>query len=232
MKNLLDELHKLNDEKYEVSNDFSKKVISKINKDKKIIVLKRVTSVAAVACIAVFAVILTNKLGYLDRIKEAAEGISFNSSSMSISSVENSAPVRDEISVQEEKAYGTTNTEIANEESIEYDSYAQDEMIFDNVQEPSMKNEEPIMQEESIAQNKTIEAMDISRTFSKQMNLNDYISDIHEALNNNNIENNIISETEIEIFTDDINRVYDVIENYTDAKLELSDDKIILKVEY
>ncbi len=231
MKNLLDELHKLDDEKFEVSNDFSKKVISKINKGNKIIVLKRVTSIAAVACVAVFAVVLTNKLGYLDRIKEAVEGISFNSSSMTVSSAESVSPIREAVVEQEEKAYGTTNIETANEESVEFDSYAQDEMIFDNVQEPSMKNAESIMSEEAITQNKANEAMDVSRTFSKQMNLKDYINDIHDALNDKNIENNIISETEIEIFTDDINRVYDVIENYIDAKLELKEDKILLIVE-
>ena len=231
MKNLLDELHKLNDEKFEVSNDFSKKVVSRINRGKKIIVLKRVTSVAAVACIAVFTIILTNKLGYLDRIKEAAEGITFNSSSMTMSSIDNSAPVADEISMQEEKAYGIANTEIATEESIEFDSYAQEEMITDNVQEPSMKSSESIMPEEAVAQNKAVEATEVNRTFSKQMNLKDYLNDIHEALNSKNIENNIISDTEIEIITDDINQVYDVIENYTDAKLELKEDKILLIVE-
>ena len=64
------------------------------------------------------------------------------------------------------------------------------------------------------------------------MKLDDYISDIHKALNDYNIENEIIADNKIEIHTNNINQVYDVIENYTDARLELNDEKIILVVEY
>ena len=60
MKNLIDELHGLNDDEYKVSADFSKRVMKKIRKDKNRNKLNYVISLASVGVVACLAVVLFN----------------------------------------------------------------------------------------------------------------------------------------------------------------------------
>lgn len=60
MKNLVEELHKLDEYQYDVSADFSKKVMHKIQKSKKINKFNNVISFASIGAVACLAVICIN----------------------------------------------------------------------------------------------------------------------------------------------------------------------------
>ena len=232
MKNLLDELHKLDEVEYSVSNDFSKKVVSKINKGNKIIVLKRVTSVAMVACLAGFAVFMTNKLGILDRINKASSNsMSLSMDSMTMmESIDVDEKTQGEIKKEEMMLEGVATEAVDELEELPLENYADERTTKELPKQASEPQSVPEVV--NSVNDSLIVAKSAARTYSKQMKLDDYISDIHKALNDYNIENEIIADNKIEIHTNNINQVYDVIENYTDARLELNDEKIILVVEY
>ena len=128
MKNLLDELHKLDEVEYSVSNDFSKKVVSKINKGNKIIVLKRVTSVAMVACLAGFAVFMTNKLGILDRINKASSNsMSLSMDSMTMmESIDVDEKTQGEIKKEEMMLEGDATEAVDELEELPLENYAEE----------------------------------------------------------------------------------------------------------
>ena len=52
MKNLIDELHALNEEEFEVSASFSKNVMKKIKRKNNVVIFVRVASVLSCACLA------------------------------------------------------------------------------------------------------------------------------------------------------------------------------------
>lgn len=218
MKNLLDDLHKLNDEDFEVSKDFSKKVMSKINKDKKITILKRATSVVAVACVLGVVIMVSNKLGLKERITNTASRKENVVQSMQATDSE------PEIVVQSKQATGSEidNTSIV-KETVLYDNY-ETEQASANIESNEIINEAPVLYENAE------EGMSLRKTYSKQMNLEDYINEIHKKLDDNKIENKIISDTQIEIYNSDVNTIYDLLEIYVDINLELNDEKIILTV--
>lgn len=220
MKNLLDELHKLDEEEFEVSKDFSKKIVAKINKDKKIVVFKRVTSIVAVACVATFAIVLTNKLGYLDRLKDLAN------SSINLSSMESANSIDTGMAVQEEKQ------EILQEVPQLQAEFKKNEE-FDELNETNEVSEisESLEYEDAVVMNSAdIAFRNATKTYSKQMKLDDYINEIHQALTDNGIKNEIISNYEIKVESENINSIYDIIENYTDVLLDFSGDIVILRV--
>ena len=69
MKNLIDELKELDKEEYKVSEDFSKNIIKSIKHDAIIAKIKRITSLASVACVLVIVVIIANNNGSFNSLK-------------------------------------------------------------------------------------------------------------------------------------------------------------------
>lgn len=223
MKNLLDEIHKLNEEEFQVSKDFSEKVINQINRDKKIIVLKRVTSVAAVACVLVCVFVIGGKIGLMDRVVNSAqealdinqmsagEGISLNSASSekAIESEQALEEASESFNVAMSSAPALFEESTENSKSDEIGRAINEETIFDDAYTAT-------------------NSLGATKTYSKQLLLKDYINEIHELLNDNNIENTIINETQIEINSTDVTKLYEILEMYVDIELELKEDKIIL----
>ena len=110
MKDLLDELKKLGDEDYKVSPNFSKNVMKEIkkqNRNKKIIY---VTSIASVACVLGISILFVNRSGLLIKnssyeVTERAESLSssYPTSDKEIESTNGSAMIYDTVdNVQEE----------------------------------------------------------------------------------------------------------------------------------
>lgn len=92
MKNLIDELHKLDEYEYNVSSDFSKRVMKNIKKDKTSNKLGYVISLASVGMVACLAVILFNnsniKTNFDNNMK--AESQIYNSGMYDLASVDSS----------------------------------------------------------------------------------------------------------------------------------------------
>ena len=74
MKDLLDELKKLDDEEFKVSPDFSKNVMKEIKKQDRNKKIMYVTSIASVACVLGISVFLVNRSGMLSStVNQASE---------------------------------------------------------------------------------------------------------------------------------------------------------------
>ncbi|MBR6253464.1 MAG: hypothetical protein IKR04_06490 [Clostridia bacterium] len=202
MKNLLDELHNLDEEDFEVSKDFSKRIITKINKDKKITLFSRVTSLVAVACVAALAVFVGSKFGFLDRVNSLVS----NSSSQ----------------MAEERTPATgIETQVEDEQPM-----VQKQLQKNDVFDEYRAFEESVTEESAFSDN----VVTASKTYSKQMSLDDYIRDIKQALDENSIEYEVISNTEIEVYTSDMESLYGIIDNYPDVQLELIEDRTLLRI--
>lgn len=146
MKNLQDELKKLDNEEYKVSKDFSKNVIKSIKHENILLRIKSIASLASVACVLVVAVIYANKSGLIvsltskqaDEIIPSYNGqVSLDSDGLTEEASRNPAydksssegyNIQSNIAADENKKFENNNQESAKaveavEESIFFDNY-------------------------------------------------------------------------------------------------------------
>lgn len=106
MKNLIDELHNLDEYEYKVSSDFSKKVMKEIKKNKNTNKISNVISLAsfgAAACLAVVVFANSNLIGRFGAKNESADSINQSELNMAYyDSLGNYATNDSEMKIQEE----------------------------------------------------------------------------------------------------------------------------------
>ena len=106
MKNLIDELHTLDEYEYKVSPDFSKKVMKEIKKNKNTNKISNVISLASfgvAACLAVVVFANSNMLGRFGAKNESADSINQSELNMAYyDSFGNYATNDSEMKIQEE----------------------------------------------------------------------------------------------------------------------------------
>ena len=278
MKDLIDELHKLNREEYKVSEDFSKRVIKKIKRDNTYKVIKYVASLASAACVLGLSVFFANKSGVLDRVKDAFGRSNLAQSAISSENLINSANYMQDNYETKADEYNTdesvieTDNEIlqVTEEINEKNSVLNDnkkteekseekpttekieavhddpagekkDLVIKDVEasdksegnvgsvNASKENEETNSKDESIIMSATGNVAEESRTYAKQLNKDDYLKDIIEKLKANKYE--VSSKDDgIEINSDDIKAIYDLLEEYTDVVIIYNDGTILVKL--
>lgn len=81
MKNLIDELHKLDNENFEVSKDFSKNVMKRIKKEKHLNTFNYVVSLASLGIVACLAAVLFTNTDIKNRFLDLTERLNYNNSS-------------------------------------------------------------------------------------------------------------------------------------------------------
>ncbi len=152
MKNLIDELHKLDEFEYTVSSDFSKKVMTKIKKDKtsnKISYVISLASVGMVACLAVFMFSNTNvKVGFDNKESEnqtyntgkydlSVADVMLDNSSMSDSNKKESHELKTEL-----RAEATNNSVLEKEKDSNKDSLKNEANIMELVSDNSLNQDD------------------------------------------------------------------------------------------
>lgn len=147
MKNLIDELHGLNNDEYKVSEDFSKRVMKKIRKDKNRNKLNYVISLASVGVVACLAVVLFHNSSLKSNVfnfnKNKAESANLMKQSTSVynlteeeASMENDKAYRDlensDIETDKNDMYSTlnmANKELEKETSLGDNSYITEDKL-------------------------------------------------------------------------------------------------------
>lgn len=147
MKNLIDELHGLNNDEYKVSEDFSKRVMKKIRKDKNRNKLNYVISLASVGVVACLAVVLFHNSSLKSNVfnfnKNKAESANLMKPSTSVynlteeeASMENDKAYRDlensDIETDKNDMYSTlnmANKELEKETSLGDNSYITEDKL-------------------------------------------------------------------------------------------------------
>lgn len=127
MKNINEELHRLNRYEYNVSEDFSKRVMKRIQKDKFSIKLKRVIPFASLTVAACLIVMVYTKVGVDDGIKMNAISTNFSSEELekessnldSISSYDEAQVLPNEKSNGMQEMYKVTEDAIQGNERAE-----------------------------------------------------------------------------------------------------------------
>ena len=108
MKNLIDELHGLNNDEYKVSEDFSKRVMKKIRKDKNRNKLNYVISLASVGVVACLAVVLFHNSSLKSNVfnfnKNKAESTNLMKQSL-VAGTSMYNLTEEEASMEDDKAY-------------------------------------------------------------------------------------------------------------------------------
>ena len=108
MKNLIDELHELNNDEYKVSEDFSKRVMKKIRKDKNRNKLNYVISLASVGVVACLAVVLFHNSSLKSNVfnfnKNKAESTNLMKQSL-VAGTSMYNLTEEEASMEDDKAY-------------------------------------------------------------------------------------------------------------------------------
>jgi len=251
MKDLIDELHKLDNEEYKVSADFSKKVMRQIKKENRFKMIKYVASLASVACVVGLSFMLIKNNGLADRIlkagqsEDAMQASTYNSNlnSSDINKKENDTSfeyleenkVRMPNDSESEKVSSDANYELStpatsiqglndsSNSAVETIEISVDELLEDS----NVNNANNIIgykdDTKKAEENRTV------RTYSKQLSREEYLNEIIEILKKNNYDftNN---ETFIQINNAEFNTIYNLIEEYIDVEISISGDDLILKL--
>lgn len=239
MRYIRDDLKLLGETKYNVSLDFSKQVMHKINKEKRYNKLKTIASFGIVACIVVFSVVTVNKLGVINRIKQAViseqEIVSTNDDSVYEKSVNSS-----------ENVFGTgneveENAQVINEETFE--APGSSETTFE---ENAINNSRQFTKERSVGDStdgineaiifdlaeSKVTSSSASKTYSKQMSKQDYLNEIFELVKKNGYKAELDSDSsKIIIQNNDFNAISKLVEIYIDSQIQISGDSIVITIE-
>ena len=115
MKNLLDELHELDNDEIKVPSDFSKNVMKKIKKSNRIIALGYVASIASVACVIGITVFFVNKNGLFDKV--FSKGANESVTAMSLNETPNQKDIEESKTEDYTEAQGVVTNSI-NEDAV------------------------------------------------------------------------------------------------------------------
>lgn len=205
MKNLLDELHKLDNDSFNISPDFSKNVMKKIKKSNRIIKLGYVASFASVACIIGISVFFVNKNGLFDKVKE---------SQMSASGI-----------LVNEETIDEFKEETQDKEEVVY----KQDVSFNDSKDIETSQPQAVNDTANIESKNVREAAKSEATYSKQLSKEKYLNEIINKLKINSYD---ISETDdgIIVYSNEFNEVYELLEEYIDIELSLSGDRIIIQL--
>lgn len=221
MKNLLDELRKLDKYDYNVSSDFKDQVMSEIKKKNILRVTKYAISALSCACILGISVFFVSKnpefKGLISRINSKIDS-GINNSASSISSSTYDAEMVEETS---------SVAGLESQDSYKYDDYEREFKGAINEAlnvAPSANEKAYDIKEESLDVEEVVSKQD---TFSKLMSKKDYMDEIASVLKKNNFK---YTKNDDSIVIDSINynAIYKAIENYVDVTYTISGDKIIL----
>ena len=243
MKNLIDELHALNDDNFEVSASFSQDIMKQIKRDNAIKKFIKVSSALSCACAVVICAFLIIKIGGKDIINNATKNTSGEVNVVEqveyakSSSIDNTYEISQTTEMAEDTSVegASLRVESINQNAtmskakspatgISYDNY-----VDGNVEESKeiVPTETSNYESELLFDDlKEIENKKYSRVYNKS----DYLAEISKTLSSKGIDNKIINDTEIEVNNSDINLIYNVIENFVDVAVELKDDGIIIKL--
>ena len=213
MKNLLDELNNLGEFEYSVSPEFGKNVMKKIKTKRRISKLKYVVSLASAACVLGICIFIANNSIKSSSIQSTND---FDKLAVSYSSTTDDSII--------EEAKGNAVEDSASEPSIASESYNDsiDRIVFDT-DELKTINKENI--EASVKAEEKIPNQEFVKTFSYQ----EYLEDIIKTLS----ENGFVVEQKddfIAVNSVDINKISELLKNYTQADISLESGQISIKI--
>ena len=226
MRDLLNDLNELDKEKYNVSLDFSKKIMTKIDKEKRYGKILHIASLGVAACLIGVCVFTVNKVGVFERINVASSNSISSDKSAGVNDVidylpsENEQIVPESIREQEtnitesSQVYNSSITNLQSEESLDSIPASAPQSDINNVE----------YKEARISDNS-------NKTYSKQMDKKTYIEDILNALKDNKFDAEYMDDDNaIFVHSTDFTSVYQVLENYIDILIEIKDDGLIIKL--
>ncbi len=223
MKDLIDELHKLDNDNYKVSPDFSKRVMKQIKRDNRYKALKYVASLASAACVLGVSIMLVRNSDLLARILESSKSADISNEQMVLSLEESTAfepakesepdTINDVISTDYAKAYteGASPTSTINS-------------VMDSAEETNTSDYDDILDKKAVTNRS-----DNNRTYSKQLSKDDYLNEIKTVLTSNNYK--ISGDNEyVQIYDADFTSIYNLLEEYIDVETSISGDDIVVKL--
>lgn len=219
MKNLIDELHKLDETEYQVSADFSKKVMKKIKKNKNISKINYVislTSVGAVACLAVVLFntsnIKSNIFNFIGTPKETHQENAINDIEMSYYDINNAS----EPDIEKQHQEDSDKTQSAN--------IIFNEIVADNASMPSSNVQN--LREETTTKGEDKLAVSAESEKLIDYNKEDYHK-IISILENAKIEYNLV-ENALKVKTSK-EKIRELLKN-EDLIIEEKEDYILIKL--
>ena len=232
MKNLIDELHSLNDEEFKVSASFSHDVMKKIKREKAGATFVKVFSALSCACVIGVGVYFAYNNGVFNRINSAMN-------SQSVQSINSST---DELNLKKLETQQATTQGLQPEEidyNVTEESTASDETNYDVLSDTNnlaIEENAEIYKEDAEKKNIMFESaipnstQSEAKTYSRQYKEEDYLESIKQVLKDKEFKYTINDNGEIEVASQDFNAVYETIESFVDAEIEIKEETIIIKL--
>jgi len=259
MQDLRFELLKLDQDEYQISENFNKKVMSKVKSQNKKIKVQKAFSILSIACSYIVCIIIANNKGIIDlnkivdakKINNAVQEMSEN-----IDNLKNNTNLKNASANEKEetaKDTGASKTNISKDniidenidininETIDMETYRKDDinsLDYDSLpEETNVDNSEELSKIKAegteLTENTSIVTAsaisDTEKLYIKKMHKEDYIKSIEDVLKENDykyqIKDNIIS------LDGDINKIYELMQDFLDVIIEEKDGKIFISLD-